>query len=64
LRKREKPDLSGFVTGNDFSRADKANKINWALAPAQGNFATSLDCLPIFSKLYSAFLISHHRAFE
>jgi hypothetical protein len=23
----------GFVSGHDFSRADKARKMNWALAP-------------------------------
>jgi hypothetical protein len=27
--------LHRFVTGHDFSRADKANRTNWALAPAE-----------------------------
>jgi hypothetical protein len=31
----EKLQLWGFVTGHDFSRADKAHRINWALAPLQ-----------------------------
>jgi hypothetical protein len=26
--------VEGFVTGHDFSRADNANRINWALALA------------------------------
>jgi hypothetical protein len=27
------PPYSGFVTGHDFSRADKAHGVDWALAP-------------------------------
>jgi hypothetical protein len=30
----KKPEPKRFVTGHDFSRADNANQINWALAPA------------------------------
>jgi hypothetical protein len=33
----EKLNLEGLVTGHDFSRADKANQIDGALAP-EGNF--------------------------
>jgi hypothetical protein len=34
---------SGFVTGHDFSRADKANKMNGALAPAAAHSSNSLE---------------------
>jgi hypothetical protein len=27
--------LEGFVTGHDFSRADNANQMSWASAPAE-----------------------------
>ena len=37
----------GFVTGHDFSRADKANKINRALAPAEAKRANLADKQPI-----------------
>ena len=40
----ESPAFEGFVTGHDFSRADKANQINRALAP-EGSFAgDSREC--------------------
>jgi cytochrome c oxidase cbb3-type subunit 2 len=35
LQAAENTDTSGFVTGHDFSRADKANKMDRALAPAK-----------------------------
>ena len=39
----EKLNSTGFVTGHDFSRADKANEINRALAPAEAPCAKSLE---------------------
>jgi hypothetical protein len=31
----------GFVTGHGFSRADKANQMSWALAPAKAHSCSS-----------------------
>src|SRR5208282_3323810 len=31
----EKLDYGSFVKGHEFTRAEKANKMNWALAPAR-----------------------------
>jgi hypothetical protein len=42
----EKLHSAGFVTGHDFSRADKANKINRALAPAEVHWAKSFEIKP------------------
>src|ERR1035438_7067202 len=42
----EKLKSAGFVTGHDFSRADKANEINRALAPAEAHWAKSLEIKP------------------
>ena len=42
----EKVPFSGLVTGHDFSRADKANKMNGALAPADALSAKSLEIEP------------------
>jgi hypothetical protein len=44
----KKPDPDGFVTGHHLSRADKANQINWALAPA-GCLARRLHSIAAFS---------------
>jgi len=41
----------GFVTGHDFSRADKANKMNRALAPAKGYSSQRLEIGPFFRSL-------------
>jgi hypothetical protein len=40
LRKNSIQD--GFVTGHGFSRADKANQMSWALAPAKADSCSSL----------------------
>jgi len=42
-------DLGGPVTGHDFSRADKANRMIWALAPCGMPFRQS-DEIPGFSR--------------
>jgi hypothetical protein len=47
LRKNANPD--GFVTGHDFSRADKASKMNGALAPAKVGSNVSLNFGSIFA---------------
>jgi hypothetical protein len=44
----------GFVTGHDFSRADKANKINRALAPAEAKRANLADISSLFQGLNAA----------
>jgi hypothetical protein len=49
LQAAEKLHFWGFVTGHDFSRADKANEINRALAPAEVPWAKFLEI-----KLFSA----------
>jgi hypothetical protein len=49
----EKLQLWGFVTGHDFSRADKANRINRALAPAQARWAKSLEAKPFSAACFS-----------
>jgi uncharacterized caspase-like protein len=38
-RAAEKLNRSGFVSGHGFSRADKANKMAWTLAPANTSSA-------------------------
>jgi hypothetical protein len=40
LRKNSIQD--GFVKGHGFSRADKANQMSWALAPAKAHSCSSL----------------------
>jgi hypothetical protein len=54
LRKNSIQD--GFVTGHGFSRADKANQMSWALAPAKadscssfglGSFSAACSAVPI-----------------
>jgi hypothetical protein len=47
----EKLQLWGFVTGHDFSRADKAHRINWALAPANDRWTNMLGNQPLFRSL-------------
>jgi hypothetical protein len=42
----KKLNSAGFVTGHDFSRADKVNEINRALAPAEAHWAKSLEIKP------------------
>jgi hypothetical protein len=46
LQAAEKLHFWGFVTGHDFSRADKANEINRALAPAEVPWAKFLEIKP------------------
>jgi hypothetical protein len=48
-RLRKKAVSLGFVTGHDFSRADKANNMNRALAQAKAHSCDSLE-----SGLFSA----------
>jgi hypothetical protein len=43
----------GFVSGHDFSRADKANKTNRALAPVGTVFVTHDRELEFFRSLFS-----------
>ena len=45
--------LGGFVTGHDFSRADKANQINGALAPEGSRRRNSRQPIPLFRSLFS-----------
>jgi hypothetical protein len=47
----EKLQLWGFVTGNDFSRADKAHRINWALTAANDRWTNMLGNQPLFRSL-------------
>jgi hypothetical protein len=57
----KKPVPDGFVTGHDFSRADKANQINWALAPA-GCLARRLHSIAaFFNEFLSAQLNQLHK---
>jgi hypothetical protein len=42
----KKLNSAGFVTGHDFSRADKVNEINRALASAEAHWAKSLEIKP------------------
>jgi hypothetical protein len=53
LQAAEKLHFWGFVTGHDFSRADKANRINWALAPANASWANLSGNQPFFRSLFS-----------
>src|ERR1035437_8051097 len=46
LQAAEKLHFWGSVTGHDFSRADKANETNRALAPAEVSRAKSLEFKP------------------
>ena|ERR1022692_1649097 len=46
LQAAEEPDEEGFVKGHDFSRANKLNQINWALAPEHRFPQLSLQFLP------------------
>ena len=46
LHAEKKLHFRGFVTGHDFSRADKANEINRALAPADARWAKLLEISP------------------
>jgi len=43
----------GFVTGHDFSRADKANRMSRASAPAKASQAISIQIQDFFSSLFS-----------
>jgi len=45
--------ITGFVKGHDFSRADKANKINWALAPAKVGAQKNGPRIDFFRRLFS-----------
>jgi hypothetical protein len=49
----ERLQLWRFVTGHDFSRADKANRINRDLAPADVYCANLPDIMPFFRSLFS-----------
>jgi hypothetical protein len=51
-RLRKNSTSFGFVTGHDFSRADKANKMNRALAPAKAYSLQKLEAGPFFRSLF------------
>jgi hypothetical protein len=53
LKAAERLQLWRFVTGHDFSRADKANRINRDLAPADVYCANLPDIMPFFRSLFS-----------
>jgi hypothetical protein len=44
--------FQGFVSGHDFSRADKANRMSWALAPAKARYAILTHRLEFFRSLF------------
>jgi hypothetical protein len=49
----EKLNRSGFVTGHGFSRADKASRMNRALAPANLSLAEFAFYSDFFRSLFS-----------
>jgi hypothetical protein len=58
---RKNSRFMGFVTGHDFGRADKANKINRALAPADPLWAKSLES-SLFRSLFKPESKKRHSA--